>query len=189
MPTIERPNFESYFTRMLSRDKEKAQRIIKILGDRIEFMEFDPEMRAKTYCWDSIVCFFLSDENGLEAAQVLARKVPECISNRKIGRKIIIKEVINPHYIPEIHEVKGTYLFTFLNSEKKVDANYPPILAKPGKDLFCSKDHVLLIEDNGKEIILYIYEDTARILIERHRKYVNDIERLYGHKISSTFPV
>ena len=140
----------------LDEDTEKAEKIMDILGSRVNYMVYDRDHEAYGTIYPSIVELLLGDTCGLEIAQMLSRIIPEC-QYSKIGKKILIKDVISPFQMGGGLRPLTEKLWSFPNREGCYNVNCP-IMRKDNRNLYCGEKFVVNIEDNDDDVTIWMFK-------------------------------
>ena len=154
------PCFESYAMKL--EDQKRAKDLLDLLGQRKSFIVYDKE--ATRYGGrSSIVKLLLNDINSEKIAYTLGIMIPEAyigstVDEKSMGKRILVKDVLNPEYIPGVHLLTGR-TWSFLNSKGELNVNSPIFSEKDGKRvLFCSDKFVAVLENEEEQVIVWIFE-------------------------------
>ncbi len=152
--------FESYAMKL--EDQKRAKKLLDLIGQRKAFIVYDEGM-LRYGGRSSIVKLLLNDANSEKIAFTLGIMIPEAyigsnVDEKSIGKKILVKDVLNPEYIPGVHCLTGK-TWSFLNSEGGLNVNRPIFSEKDGKRvLFCSDKFVAVLENEEEQVVVWIFE-------------------------------
>ncbi len=160
MAMYEREGFcptNSFLHYAISKTEDEAESIKKrmdILGDRTGYMVYDSNHVAYGTKWPSVVELLLSNDMGEDVAKLLVMLVPEC-KYAEIGKKICIKDVINPLQIPDLFQLTSRS-WSLLGQNGTVNINNP-VRRKDEKFLFFDDEYVVVIEDGKEAIVMWVF--------------------------------
>lgn len=119
------------------------ERTKKLLGDRIGYMVYTEAGYSYYGCY-VVDCLAGSTSTlGLEVACKLQAMIPEC-EYARIGRKILVTDVINPFQIPGLRRSGTTYISDFVGSGNL--------------DVLEDDRYVVGIIDEGPQVHLYFFK-------------------------------
>lgn len=154
------PNFESYAIKL--EDQKRTKELLDLIGQRKSFIVYDKGM-LRYGGWSSIVKLLLNDSNSKKIAFTLGIMIPEAyigstVDEKSIGKKILVKDVLNPEYIPGVHFLNGK-TWSFMNREGGLNINRPIFSEKDGQRvLFCSDKFVAVLENEEEQVTVWIFE-------------------------------
>ena len=148
-------SFFHYGIKLVGEKATKARDIMNVLGDRTGYMVYDGDNVTYGTNNPTIVELLLEDEIGIDVAKMLAQLIPEC-QYAKVGKKILIKDVINPRQIPGIYNVTEK-MWSFINHEGTLNINCP-VFHEENRHMFTSDNFVSVVENQDAQVVIWIFK-------------------------------